>query len=71
MAIIKHELKVRNEELQRVKIENRRLIDSNERLQGEFDNYKALSKGQLQTTRLSTADLDKSLSKRTVTFQIK
>jgi len=61
-------LKIRNDELQKVKSENRRLIEASEKLQGEFDNYKAISRGMMSTTRQSTVDQDRNLSKSIVTF---
>jgi len=57
---------MRNDELQKVKNENRRAAEINEKLQAEIDALRLASRPILPSTRQSTVDLERDIPRRVV-----
>ena len=57
---------MRNDELQKVKNENRRAAEINEKLQAEIDTMRLASRAVLPSTRQSTVDLERDIPRRVV-----
>ncbi len=57
---------MRNDELQKVKNENRRAADINEKLQAEIDALRLANRPVLASTRQSTVDFERDIPRRVV-----
>ena len=69
MTYLKRELQARIDELQRVKVEHRRTLDTNEKLSSEIDNLKATSRLGIPSNRPSVIG-DRNASQQTVFFAL-
>ena len=66
MKYIKKELKVRHEELVKVKTDNRKLIEFNEKLQADFDNSKIRNQSFARSPSQSIVSIDRDSNVKNV-----